>query len=307
MDALFRKYGLAVKYSQQKEENPFSKFKFSFFFLCKRLIKFYFNYWTIFLVIVILGTTVFERSLSTVYGSESTLIYLFKDFWGLQGIDSYIPTWWFNKLIITLYLLFPVLFWLMEKKCIAIGFMLLLFLWPREWLVNNFFYIFELWNSSLVIYTLAFAIGIFVARHEFFFHKAFIKINSLWILIFSFFTTAGLFYIRYLVKYSFVDAISLDTFIALFLSIVCVFFCKVTHWKLQILSCLGKHSMNMYLTHTFLLMHAIPNIIYKSENAFIIFFFLLAESLFVSMFVEFAKRKIGFYRFLNFVTQCFTK
>lgn len=300
-------YGLTIQYFNSCNTNQwFSKIKFTALFLCRRLIKFYSNYWIIFFIILITGINVFGRSLSVAYDPEPISTSFIKDLFGLQGLDSYIPTWWFNELIICLYLLFPFLFWLMKRVSIAFGFLLLLFLWPREWIIDNFFYIFEIWNSSLVIYTPAFAIGVFLAQHESAISKIIKKIKLHWTFIVSTLLTTFLFYCRHVVEESFVDAISLDAFITLFLSIAIVSLCKGSQSKLKFLEYLGKHSMNMYLSHTFILMFLFPTILFQ-QSPLIIFLFLLVESLCFSIFIDFLKNKIGFYKFLDFITQPFTR
>lgn len=300
-------YGLTIQYSKNRNINQcFVKIRFTALFLCRRLIKFYSNYWIIFFILVITGTNIFGRSLSVAYGPESIFTSIIKDFFGLQGIDSYIPTWWFNELIICLYLLFPFLFWFMKRVSIAFGFLLLLFLWPREWIIDNFFYIFEMWNPSLVIYTPAFAIGIFFAQHESAINKILKKIKSHWIFTISILLTAILFYCRHVVEESFVDAISLDAFISLFISITVVSLCKALQSKFICLELLGKHSMNMYLSHTFILMFLFPTFLFK-QSPFIIFPLLLVESLCFSILIEFLKNKIGFYKLLIFITQPFSR
>ena len=300
-------YGLTIQYSKSCNTNQlFAKVKFTALFLCKRLIKFYSNYWIIFFILIITGTNIFGRSLSVAYGPESIFTSIIKDFFGLQGIDSYIPTWWFNELILCLYILFPILFWLMKRAYIALGVLVLLFLWPREWIIDNFFYIFEIWNSSLVIYTLVFAIGVFFAQHESSLNKITTKIKSYWFFAISILLTAFLFYCRHVIKESFVGAISLDAFISLFISITVVSLCNATRCKFSFPALLGKHSMNMYLSHTFILMFLFPTFLFK-QNPIIIFLFLLTESLCFSILIEFLKNKIGFYKLLIFITQPFSR
>lgn len=97
-------YGLAANYKPQSILDDIK-------FIVKRLVKFYANYWVIFLIFVPITIFACHRSLADAYGADANIYWcLFKDMLGLQGVESYNPTWWFNLLIIILYLLFPLLY-----------------------------------------------------------------------------------------------------------------------------------------------------------------------------------------------------
>ena len=57
----------------------------------------------------------------------------------------------------------------------------------------------------------------------------------------------------------------------------------------------GKHSMNMYLTHTFIFAYFFPDFIYGFKHPALIFLALFTTSLLLSICIEFVKRRIGFY------------
>jgi hypothetical protein len=80
----------------------------------KRFVKFYVNYWVVFVIFVPIGIFVFGRKLSTVY-EGNTITMLLRDLIGINGMNSYNMTWWFNKLIVCLYLSFPLLYFLIKK------------------------------------------------------------------------------------------------------------------------------------------------------------------------------------------------
>ncbi len=79
--------------------------------LMRRLLKFYMNYWVIFLLFVPLGIFICGRPLSAAY-PDNLNVYrsLIIDFLGLGGFNSYNITWWFNKLILILYILSPIVY-----------------------------------------------------------------------------------------------------------------------------------------------------------------------------------------------------
>ena len=97
-------YGLASQYSPS--QTVLSDVKF----VLKRLTKFYFNYWVVFIIFVPISVFLFHRPLSSAYGEHVNITKrLIFDMLGVQGFDSYNITWWFNQLILMLYLLFPLL------------------------------------------------------------------------------------------------------------------------------------------------------------------------------------------------------
>jgi Predicted acyltransferases len=266
-------YGMATQYSKLDCHGVRDKITSTLKFLLRRLLKFYLNYWAIFIITVPLGSFVFGRSLSIAYGTDYSIwSSLVKDILGIQGTESYIVTWWFNALIISLYLLFPLLNQLTERKSIAVGFTILLFLWPRDYVVDNFFYILYLWNSNLAIYTLVFVLGIFSARHIEAINMFLNKIKLQLVLIFSSLTSISLCFARQLFTEGYADLITLDAFITIFVALSIVAFRRMTRLRINPLAILGKHSMNIYLIHTFILMFLFPKFIFECKFSPIIFF-----------------------------------
>lgn len=291
-------YGLSIQYAKINTGVSFkSKISSTIKFLLRRLYKFYINYWIIFAIIVPLGVFVLGKSLSATYGTEINIWQnLIKDFFGFQGIDSYITTWWFNALILSLYFLFPIIYWMMGKMTIAIGTIVLLLLWPRDYIVGNFFYFLELWNSNLVIYSLVFSFGIFTARYANLINTTLNKIRIQAILILSILITIALCFARQIQVEYYADTITIDAFLTVFFVLSVISFLRLTKLQIPPLVLLGKHSMNIYLIHTFLLAFFFPSIIFDFNLPPLIFIVLLGESLTISILLELAKKKIGFYK-----------
>ncbi|MBR4625341.1 MAG: hypothetical protein IKO56_07395, partial [Alphaproteobacteria bacterium] len=55
---------------------------------------------------------------------------------------------------------------------------------------------------------------------------------------------------------------------------------------------LGKHSMNIFLFHTFIFSHWLKNFIYSPKNPLLIFLLLLGVSLIISVAIEWLKKLI---------------
>ena len=62
---------------------------------------------------------------------------------------------------------------------------------------------------------------------------------------------------------------------------------------------LGKHSMNIFLFHTFIYFYWFREYIYISRNPLLIIFSLLIPCYLISVIIEFVKNKIGFYRLIK--------
>ena len=70
---------------------------------------------------------------------------------------------------------------------------------------------------------------------------------------------------------------------------------KITNIS-QSLEFIGKHSMNIFLFHTFIYWYYFKEFIFWSRNPIIIYLTLLIVCLLVSMALEIVKQKIGFYK-----------
>jgi len=305
-------YGLTVQFSKlllQIKEKGVVEHSFAIVkFLLKRFTKFYLSYWVVFLVSVSLGVFVFGRSLQMAYGNNADLFFcLIKDSFGLQSFASYNTTWWFNHLILALYLLFPALFWLARRKSIAIGFLILLFLWPREWFVENFFYVFQCWELQLRAFELVFFLGILFAYYS--------KQISVFLNKFHLKTVLGCSSLCLIIvciirefwivspAYCFEDMCLFDAGIAILLTFSVISICRISNRQMKPLAFLGKHSMNMYLVHTFICGYFFSDFIYGFKYPILIFSALLGTSLLFSVVLEFAKSKLGFYKLQDAITR----
>lgn len=292
-------YGMAVQY---QKKNPFfterSRSKGQIMqncgrFLLRRLTKFYLNYWIVFFIAVPLGVFLFGRTLVDAYGSGKPLWTSFLlDILGLQTFKSYNVTWWINRLFIVLWLLFPILYWSMKSKAVSGLMLIMLYLNPGSILLKSNFLAFGL--SS---WLLSFALGIFIAVNGNFINMILNKINRYAVLMLAIIATIVFLYMRnHYVLHCFLGVKS-DPFIAIFLSLAIVSICRLSKRKISILGFVGKHSMNMYLIHTFIFSYFFHNFIYGFKNPCLIFLVLFSTSLLLSLAFETLKKIIGFYRF----------
>jgi peptidoglycan/LPS O-acetylase OafA/YrhL len=287
-------YGLTIqlkKYSDGKLRVPhFSRL------LIKRYLKFYFNYWFVFIISVVLGVYLFGRTLGEAYGDSSNIFVRFiVDFLGCGEFWSYNITWWFNRVILALWLLFPLLYWLMSCRVASLFALLLFFLNPGDILYPlNFI------AASLPFYVLPFSMGIWLAVHETSIDLFLKKINPsvLWGLSVAVLGLCFFARINDLLVWYTIDAVA-----TLFLALLVVL-CNNWFPKQSVLAFLGKHSMNIYLLHTFIFGYFFHDFVYGFNNAFASFIILLSISLLLSMLIEYLKNKLKFYQLLERICKC---
>lgn len=286
-------YGMATQFKKVEMNGSFSMYADVTKFLFKRYFKFYLNYWVVFFLSVPLGIFVFNRSLELAYGIETNLFLSFlRDVFGFQGYNSYNITWWFNSLILVLWAFFPILYWALKSKFLCVWILVLLLFNPGGVLKP-----FVILAIFFLQYLVVFAFGICAAVQMDIINKVLNRVNGYVIFIVSLVMTILLLYMRnHYVLYCFLGMKG-DPFIAVFLSLTVVSICRLTKMKMSVVACLGKHSMNMYLMHTFICGYFFCDFIYSFKYPIIIFVALLLLSLLLSIAVEFFKKKIHFYQF----------
>ena len=234
-------YGLAANYK------PIS-FKEDLKFIGRRLVKFYLNYWVIFLIFVPITIFCFHRPLSAAYG-EHVNIYkrLIYDILGVQGTYSYIITWWFNKLIIILYILFP----LLNRGIRHMPWWALLF---SIALTRIAYEIPDICNpADVCTWQLPFVFGIVWKCSEFkgeIISKWFVQHKSI---------AAGISVVllgcAILLRMKSIipdwTGIRMDGLLSCTIALCVITIFRNFSYIMDILAFLGKHSMNIYLMHTF--------------------------------------------------------
>jgi len=241
----------------------------------RRYTKLMANYWLIWLVFVPWGFIFGSFSLDSVYGQHAVLK-LIVDFMGLArcfGYDGINPTWWFMSCIILLYLIFPLIaksakrLWIWGIISIAITQLPLSIINPIRY------------------YLFSFVLGVICARSE--------KVKAiLGIQLMKYFALPAflvLFAIRNILPYP----ILVDGVITVFLAVAAKALLQ-KRWLLGALGFLGKHSMNIFLFHTFIYYIYFPDLIYWSRNPILIYFTLLAICICISMAIERVKEITGF-------------
>ena len=290
-------YGLAVQYEKviAYTTGLADKVRITFVFILKRLIKFYSAYWFVFLIFVPITIFCFNRPLSAAYG-ENVNVWrcLFFDLLGVQGFSSYNITWWFNKLIILFYLSFPILYilirntqWLgLVASFIAMRFANQLgdfnycemFLWQFPFVLGIGWTIYQ---GKMV------GLSKFVTQHT-----PWIKVGLVLLLL------IGILQRLYsIIPFGHIVGVRFDGFLTLLILLCIILILRNKERYYLILSFLGKHSINIYLIHTFLngywspvhqFLHTHTVCRFCGLNMWI----LLLSCLLISILIEYLKDKI---------------
>ena len=246
-------YGLAANYKPQSILDDIK-------FVSKRLVKFYANYWVIFLIFVPITIFAFHRSLTDAYGVDANIYWcLFKDILGLQGFDSYNITWWFNLLILVLYLIFPLLYravqyapWL--PLLIGLGVMRMAY-----HISHN--------PIDFLTWQFPFVVGMAWQLYE----NRFAKVSN-WLIDhkFSFAICSILFAIVFVILRMCPilpswTGIRLDAFVTVSIVLMVISIGRYLPYASSVFAFLGKHSMNIYMVHTFINAYWFSELLHSGE------------------------------------------
>ena len=272
-------YGLAV---QAEKHGGIGNLKE---YYIHRFSRLYFNYWFIFLIFVPITVLYFHRTLAMAYGAN-IIQSLFLDFTGLIycfGGTSYNPTWWFYSCIIILYLLFPFLYKLSRK---SVEYTLLLCVCIKYLPFNSLPFDFL---NPIENYIYVFIAGILFVNHDLY-AKRFLSHSKevfLWTILL----------VVMLIERNSVGQLA-----------DCVITCclvklygllDVNDWFKKIMGFLGKHSMNIFLIHTFIFEFWFSPQLYSLRNPILIFIVLLLVCLVISIAIEKTKDIIRFNQLVN--------
>ncbi len=238
----------------------------------------------IFIIFVPIGVFCFDRPLTIPYGESANIpLALVKDVMGVQEFHSYNITWWFNQLIIILWLVFPVLFWMINNKYL-------------RWIVLP---------VSMIIFRtheLAFVLGIYLAQYQGVIDVIIRKMSKRGLLVLLTVMFVGLCVNRECAMVGRMAGIYADPYIAFLLACMVAIMTKNMHYLMPLMAYLGKHSMNMYMVHTFIFAYFFHNFIYSFQYPIFIFLALLLSSLGVSVVLEILKTKLKFYVLVSRIT-----
>ncbi len=281
-------YGLAVPF--EKEMSAGFKIRTILTFYFKRYLKLYLNFWSVFIITVPIGIYCFGRTLTDAYGEGNAVSGLILDFFGLASYRSYNITWWFYQAIIFLYLAFPFLYYAIRKVPFIITAIVLGGLSFFDIPLDNYW-------TDVTLYYRIFSVGIIIAIYRNVISQFLNRLHYAAVALIA----AGI--IGYIVELryymDFIATVKADIVTSLSIIILAIIVLREIKYLNQVLMFLGKHSMNIFMTHTFLYLYFFHDYIYCSDNFAVIFSVLLASSLSISILLEFVKTKLGLYRLID--------
>ena len=265
-------YGLTKQYSQL--EKPY--FKNTIKFLLRRYANFFLPYWFCFVLVVVVGN-VCGYTFSEAYPSSRNIIKcILLDVAGQMGYNSYLNPWWFNKMIIQLYLVFPILFLIICNKYLSwVGLALVVVV--QFYAKNIPGHVFFLVECGLP----AFYLGMLCARCRVVPRTNDGKWRPL------FFVAGLLVCIGLAVLHVMLVK---DPYVAVLLR-ASMAFCVIVAYKsigdkhISALEFVGKYATIMYLTHM-LFIKLIPGVIYGVKYSVLIFVMLVAICLATAMLID---------------------
>lgn len=237
-----------------------------------RLLKLMINYWFIWLIFVPVGVFVFGRTFDDAY-QDHILIKAIADVFGLAyvfGFFGYNATWWFMSCIIIYYICFPILYKLIKKYQLETMITVVaIVLFPLPFI-----------QWEIVRYTLPFLLGICMGI------RGVPKVGGdKFCMIVLIFAALLLFVQRPMLD----RPIIIDGIICVTLPVIWLAIPKI-EWLNSPLLFLGKHSMNIFLFHTFIFSHWFKSLIFMPRNPIVIFLLLLCVCLAISVVLEQLKR-----------------
>lgn len=230
-------YGLSAGY--ENTTNTKGKLRF----VLNRLIKFYTNYWFILLLFIPFGVFILGRTFDIAYAGLNIPKRILFEILGINGGCSYIRTWWFNQLILVLYLIFPLLYEVIKRVPI------LAFVISVVYLLLGDAYTFRI--IELNIWLFPFIVGIYWKLFEGQLDKitfADTKAKISYALISLIFLGLA---ILLRSKLSDLNELRVDAIVTISIVLSVIFICRNSSTLMRGGAFLGKYSMNMYLIHSF--------------------------------------------------------
>lgn len=269
-------YGLTKQYNGLEQRTLESTVKM----LGRRFINFFFQYWFCFFLVVLIGNFCGYSFHDAYPATRNTFKCFILDFWGQMGYSSYLPPWWFNKMIIQLYLVFPIFYLIVSNKysalagLIAIAF---LYLFAKSLPGNVFFFV----EGGIP----AFYLGMCSARHRI----TLVFQKKVWRIVMMILSCLMVFALSWLLLKAVKDP-SHAVLIRAVMALCIVYAYKtISCNSSKVIGYVGKFSAIMYLTHM-LFLKIIPQIVYYSQYSVLVFSLFIVICLGAARFIAYLEQ-----------------
>ena len=291
-------YGMWVSYESQKKKTTMSNY------IKKRMVTLMTGFLIIFVVTEILAIP--TGRFIEVYGHDfRSVVYMIIDALGLAkllGTPLFCLTWWYMSLAIVLIMIFPFVHSIMEKyQWVVVVASIIV---PRACGFGQ--------STDLFRYLLAYTLGMYFAQHDFLarIKEKFMEQNvagKLLSLIVSLIGLAVIIKCRQnaWIGWKYLDF--WDGFAAMYVIVISYIYILNGKWIVKGLGFLGKHSMNIFLIHSFYRDVFFHEFTYSFYYAWLDYIVLMAISLVTSIVLEWFKKLIRYEKFIDWVKRLVTK
>lgn len=291
-------YGMWVSYESQKKKTTMSNY------IKKRMVTLMTGFLIIFVVIEILAIP--TGRFIEVYGHDfRSVVYMIIDALGLAkllGTPLFCLTWWYMSLAIVLIMIFPFVHSIMEKyQWIVVVASIIV---PRACGFGQ--------STDLFRYLLAYTLGMYFAQHDLLarIKEKFMEQNVVGKLLSLIVSLIGLAVIikcrqNAWIGWKYLDF--WDGFAAMYVIVLSYIYILNGKWIVKGLGFLGKHSMNIFLIHSFYRDVFFHKFTYSFYYAWLDYIVLMAISLVTSIVLEWFKKLIRYEKFIDWVKRLVTK
>ena len=291
-------YGMWVSYESQKKKTTMSNY------IKKRMVTLMTGFLIIFVVTEILAIP--TGRFIEVYGHDfRSVVYMIIDALRLAkllGTPLFCLTWWYMSLAIVLIMIFPFVHSIMEKyQWVVVVASIIV---PRACGFGQ--------STDLFRYLLAYTLGMYFAQHDLLarIKEKFMEQNvagKLLSLIVSLIGLAVIIKCRQnaWIGWKYLDF--WDGFAAMYMIVISYIYILNGKWIVKGLGFLGKHSMNIFLIHSFYRDVFFHEFTYSFYYAWLDYIVLMAISLVTSIVLEWFKKLIRYEKFIDWVKRLVTK
>ena len=291
-------YGMWISYESQKKKTTMSNY------IKKRMVTLMTGFLIIFVVTEILAIP--TGRFIEVYGHDfRSVVYMIIDALGLAkllGTPLFCLTWWYMSLAIVLIMIFPFVHSIMEKyQWVVVVASIIV---PRACGFGQ--------STDLFRYLLAYTLGMYFAQHDLLarIKEKFMEQNvagKLLSLIVSLIGLAVIIKCRQnaWIGWKYLDF--WDGFAAMYVIVNSYIYILNGKWIVKGLGFLGKHSMNIFLIHSFYRDVFFHEFTYSFYYAWLDYIVLMAISLVTSIVLEWFKKLIRYEKFIDWVKRLVTK
>lgn len=291
-------YGMWVSYESQKKKTTMSNY------IKKRMVTLMTGFLIIFVVTEILAIP--TGRFIEVYGHDfRSVVYMIIDALGLAkllGTPLFCLTWWYMSIAIVLIMIFPFVHSIMEKyQWVVVVASIIV---PRACGFGQ--------STDLFRYLLAYTLGMYFAQHDLLarIKEKFMEQNvagKLLSLIVSLIGLAVIIKCRQnaWIGWKYLDF--WDGFAAMYVIVNSYIYILNGKWIVKGLGFLGKHSMNIFLIHSFYRDVFFHEFTYSFYYAWLDYIVLMAISLVTSIVLEWFKKLIRYEKFIDWVKRLVTK